>query len=158
MASQRSGPFRAFRIADGRHPVFDGTGAAVHGGRWNSPGRHIIYGAETFAGALLEVLAHANIGRIPKNQVYIEIQVPEGVAIEALGVDELPGWDATDLEASRAYGDAWYDEGRTAVLLLPSVVTRIERNVLINQVHPDFMRLRVTEPVRVAWDARLLGT
>ncbi|MCL5745175.1 MAG: RES domain-containing protein [Acidobacteria bacterium] len=158
MASQRSGPLRAFRIADGRHPIFDGTGAAVHGGRWNSPGRRIIYGAETFSGALLEILAHTNIGRIPKNQVYIEIHVPDGVEIEELCVDELPGWDSADLEASRAYGDAWYDQRRTAVLLVPSVVTRIERNVLINQEHPDFARLRVTEPARVAWDARLLGT
>ncbi len=158
MGSRHSGPLRAFRVADGRHAVFDGNGAAVYGGRWNSPGRRVIYGAETYAGALLEILAHANIGRIPKNQVYIEIHVPDGVPIEVLDAGDLPGWDAADLEASRAYGDAWYDQGRTAVLLVPSVVTRIERNVLINQDHPDFARVSATEPVRVAWDARLLGT
>ena len=44
---------RAFRIADRRHPIFDGTGAKLTGGRWNSPGRPVIYAAETFAGALL---------------------------------------------------------------------------------------------------------
>ena len=56
---------RAFRIADRRHPIFDGTGAKLNGGRWNSPGRPVIYAAETFAGGLLEALVHANLGRVP---------------------------------------------------------------------------------------------
>lgn len=66
MASQRSerlpASWRAYRIADRRHKIFDGQGAATFGGRWNSPGRRVIYAAETFAGAMLEVLVNANIG------------------------------------------------------------------------------------------------
>ncbi|MGH8336162.1 MAG: RES family NAD+ phosphorylase, partial [Gammaproteobacteria bacterium] len=53
---------RAFRIADRRHPLLDGLGAFLNGGRWNSKGRRVIYSSETYAGALLEILAHANIG------------------------------------------------------------------------------------------------
>ena len=37
------------------------------GGRWNSPGRRVIYAAESYAGAMLEVLANSNIGRVPKH-------------------------------------------------------------------------------------------
>lgn len=84
MASRRSGPLRAFRVADRRHPLFDGSGAALHGGRWNSPGRRVIYAAQTYAGALLETLVHANIGRIPKHQAWIEILVPADIAIEEM--------------------------------------------------------------------------
>ncbi len=51
----------AFRIADKRFPIFDGTGARLVGGRWNSPGKAVIYAAETFAGAVLEVLVHSNL-------------------------------------------------------------------------------------------------
>ena len=69
MAFRLEEPLRAYRIADSRRPIFDGTGAAALGGRWNSPGRRVIYASETCAGALLEKLAHTNIGRVPNSQV-----------------------------------------------------------------------------------------
>jgi RES domain-containing protein len=154
MASRRDGPLRAFRIADKRHAIFDGSGAMLHGARWNSPGRGVIYAAESYAGALLEILVHAS-GNLPHSQVYIEIDIPAGVSIEEIGPDEVPRWDARSFEASRAFGDRWFDERRTAVLLVPSVVTRVERNVLLNQEHPDFAHIRAGQPLPVRWDARL---
>src|SRR5581483_11815526 len=66
----------AFRIADRRFPIFDGSGARLIGGRWNSPGHPVIYTAETFAGALLEILAHSNLGRIPTTHSVIEVKIP----------------------------------------------------------------------------------
>src|ERR1035438_5688563 len=139
MASRRSGPLRAFRIADMRHTIFDGSGAMIHGARWNSPGRRVIYAAETYAGALLEILVHAS-GSVPKSQGYVEIEIPSGLSIEEITQDDLPQWDAPSFEATRAFGDLWYDERRTPVLIVPSVVTLVEGNVLINQEHPDFPR------------------
>lgn len=155
MAFRRSGPLHAWRIADARRPILNGVGAALHGGRWNSPGRWAIYAAETYAGALLEKLVHTNIGQIPRNQKYIEILVPAGVAIEEVEPGEIPGWDLADQAVSRAYGDRWYDQQRTAVLLTPSVVTRTERNVLIHQRHRHFPRIRASHPRLVRWDERL---
>lgn len=154
MGSLRKGPLHAFRIADGRHPIFDGSGAMLHGARWNSPGRRVIYAAETYAGALLEILVHAS-GAVPRNQVYIEIEIPASVSIEEVMTHDIPGWDARSFEAARAFGDRWYDEGRTAVLLVPSLVTRVERNVVLNQEHPDFGWIRPSRPLPVRWDARL---
>ena len=43
----------------------DGSGAMLHGARWNSPGRRVIYASENYAGALLEILAHAS-GGVPR--------------------------------------------------------------------------------------------
>jgi RES domain-containing protein len=154
MASRRNGPLRAFRIADRRHAIFDGSGAMLHGARWNSPGRRVIYAAETYAGALLEILVHAS-GSVPRNQVYIEIEIPVDVSIEEIESHDVPRWDARSFEASRTFGDRWYDERRTAVLLVPSLVTRIERNVVMNQEHPDFARISTSQPQPVRWDARL---
>ena len=155
MAFRRSGPLRAFRIADMRHTIFDGSGAMLHGARWNSPGRRVIYAAETYAGALLEILVHAS-GSVPRSQGYVEIEIPAGLSIEEITTADLPRWNSPSFEASRLFGDRWYDERRTAVLLVPSVVTHVERNVLINQEHPDFHRIRASQPTPVRWDRRLL--
>jgi RES domain-containing protein len=137
-----------------RHTIFDGTGAMLHGARWNSAGRRIIYAAETYAGALLEVMVHAS-GSIPRSQAYIEIEIPAGLSIEEITPDDVPHWDSPSFEAARLFGDRWYDERRTPVLLVPSVVSRIERNVLINQEHVDFPYIRASQPSPVRWDSRL---
>ena len=155
MASLLDRPLRAYRIADRRRKIFDGHGASLLGGRWNSPGRRVIYAAETYAGAMLEVLVHANIGRVPKTHSWIEILIRKGVRVEEVYPADIPGWDSPDQRASRRYGDRWYDEGRTAVLLVPSLVARPEGNIAINQDHPEFSRIRVSAPKPVIWDERL---
>ena len=126
----------------------------LYGARWNSPGRKIIYAAETYAGALLEILVHSS-GRVPRNLMYIGIEFPADIAMEETTGDEIAGWEESSFESSRAFGDRWYDERRTPILLVPSVVTRVERNVLIHQEHPDFGRIRASEPLPVRWDMRL---
>ena len=93
MASRRSAPLRAFRIADMRHPILDGTGAMLHGARWNSPGRRVVYASETYAGALLEILVHAS-GSVPRSQGHVEIEIPAGLSIEEVGPATLPHWDS----------------------------------------------------------------
>jgi RES domain-containing protein len=137
-----------------RHAIFDGSGAMLHGARWNSPGRRVIYAAETYAGALLEILVHAS-GNVPRSQGYVEIEITSGLSIEEITQDDLPRWDAPSFEATQAFGDRWYDERRTPVLVVPSVVTRVERNVLINQEHPDFPLVQASQAVLVRWDSRL---
>ena len=149
---------RIFRIADRRHQVWSGTGAMLVGGRFNSPGRAVIYGALNFAGAMLEVLVHARIGKVPKHHVWVEAQVPKGVSIERVDVEDLPvGWDAPDTQAARRFGDRWIEEGRSAVLVVPSVVARSECNAVVNPTHPDAARLVVSAPQAVVWDARLFA-
>jgi len=154
MAFRRRGPLRAFRIADMRHAIFDATGAMLHGARWNSPGRRVIYAAETYAGALLEIMVHAS-GGVPRSQGYVEIEIPAGLSIEEIAPEDVARWNSSSFETARAFGDRWYDERRTPVLIVPSVVTLVERNVLINQEHPDFARIRASQPRPVRWDARL---
>jgi RES domain-containing protein len=146
----------AYRIADARHPIFDPTGAMLHGGRWNSPGVRVIYAAETYAGALLEVLVHANLSQPPKNHRVVRIEIPETFKIETATPDELPGWDAEDATASRTYGDAWLRSQRTAVLRVPNVITRgREFNLILNASHPEFSSIQADAPEAVHWDARL---
>lgn len=147
---------RCFRIGDARFPLFDGAGARLCGGRWNSPGHGLIYAAETYAGAILEILVHANLNRLPRTQAVLTVEIPDDLGVERLLVSALPGWDAPNQAASRAFGDRWLADARTAVLLVPSLVTHgREHNVLLNPTHADFSRVTYTPPEPVVWDDRL---
>lgn len=145
-----------FRIGDERHPLWDGTGAALVGGRWNSPGRQVIYGSLSYACAMLEILAQANIGRIPLTQRFVIADVPNEVTVERHGLDTLPdGWDADNNSSARNFGDLWLNEARSAILLVPSVVAKLEWNALVNPLHPDAARLTRSTAENVVWDKRL---
>jgi RES domain-containing protein len=145
-----------YRLGDQRHPLWDGTGAALMGGRWNSPGRPLIYGSLSYACAMLEMLAHAGIGRLPMTQHYVVASVPPEVRWERHDETTLPpGWDAEDTSVARAFGDRWLLERRSAILLVPAVVARLEWNALVNPAHPQAARLSLSAPAAVVWDRRL---
>ena len=145
-----------FRIGDERHLIWDGTGAALIGGRWNSPGKPVIYGSLSYSCALLEILAHANIGRIPTTQRFVVADVPDSVSVASYDEQSLPaGWDSENSASARAFGDQWLKEGRAAVLIVPSVIARLDRNALVNPLHPDANQLMVTAPEKIIWDKRL---
>jgi RES domain-containing protein len=156
VALRRFGPLVAFRISDNRFPLLDGGGAFRVAGRWHRPGRSIVYAGLGYAVALLEKLVRLRIGLMPARQQFAEIFIPAAVEIEEIGPADVPGWDRPDYATSQAYGDAWYDGRRTAVLIGPSVPAMgLERNVLINQRHPQFRDVTHGEPRPVVWDARL---
>jgi RES domain-containing protein len=147
---------RAFRVADSRHKLFDEAGAYLKGGRWNSAGRRVIYAAQTYAGALLEALVHLNFDEVPDSYGWINIAIPQETQLEEISADDIPGWNTNDFAAARDFGDRWYEQKRTPVLLIPSVVTAgIEKNILVNQQHPEFENIQAGETKEVIWDERL---
>lgn len=157
-ASRQAQSWQAWRIADGRFDPFSPVGASLVGGRWNSPGLGAIYASRSYASAMLECLANAGIGRVPRTHVAVEIAIAGAVAVERHDESGLPvGWDHADLRVAHAFGDAWIRDLRTAVLVVPSVVARREGNVLINPRHPDFSNIIASAPEPVVWDARLFA-
>lgn len=149
-------PLVAWRIADDRYPLLDGGGAFRTAGRWHSPGRFIIYAGLGVAVVLLEKLVRTRIGDIPKRQHIAAITIPADLAVDEAGSADVPGWNDPAWSAARAHGNAWYDEARSAVLLVPSLPAMgLERNVLINQRHPDFGKIGYDPPLPVVWDRRL---
>jgi len=149
----------AYRIGDARRAIYDGTGAFLHGGRWNSPGRRVIYAGDSLALAMLEVLVHTNTGRIPPRHALVEIDIPDRLTVEILDPGAVPGWDASDELASRAYGDHWHASQRAAVLAVPSIVTwktaAHGRNLVLNQDHPEAATIAAAPAKPVVWDERL---
>jgi len=147
---------QVWRIADGRFDPFSPMGALLLGGRWNSPGVPVLYASLTFAGAMLEVLAHTGNGRIPRTQVSVRIELPADALIEKWSATRLPaGWAGPDLVPARSVGDEWLRSQRSLGLIVPSVVAQHESNVLINPAHPSFGEVRHQAPEPVVWDRRL---
>ena len=69
-----------------------------------------------------------------------------------------PWWTGifrTAVPSARRFGHRWYADKRSAILIVPSVVARVERNVIINASHPEFLRLIPGTETPVWWDERL---
>jgi RES domain-containing protein len=147
-----------FRLAKRRYPVYDGSGAALEGARWNSPGRVLIYASEHYATTILEKLVHAGRTQLPGAHHAAAIDIPDDLPLEVFDPDAVSGWDAEESAAARGYGDQWHAAGRTAVLVVPSIPGQpVERNFVINPAHPDAARIRVGPSFDVVWDGRLFG-
>ena len=147
---------KAYRIGDpqGQYPIFDDIGSTIAPGRWNTPAAPVIYTSEHYSTAMLEKLVHAN-GLMPPNQHFIEITIPVGVSYEMVTKDRLPGWDSPLPAVSAQFGTNWIQERRSALLLVPSFVARIEQNILINRAHEDASTITHDLPVPIWWDERL---
>jgi RES domain-containing protein len=88
---------------------------------------------------------------------YVVATVPATVDRTLLEPDALPGWERADHGVSQAFGDSWYDLGATALLIVPSVLSPFESNVLISQRHPEAGRIAVGEPQPAVLGARLFN-
>jgi RES domain-containing protein len=140
----------AWRIC--RRPFADlsGDGARLCGGRWNSPGRPVVYAAEAAALAVLEVRVHLDLdwSLLPADYVLMAIDL-NSLAIESL--EEA-------LDDPVAYGDAWLESRRSAVLGVPSVLVRESRNLLLNVAHPEAKRATIASIRSFSFDERLWRT
>lgn len=135
-----------------RRPFADlgGEGARLYGGRWNSPGRPMLYLAREAALAVLEVRVHLDLPPelLPPDYVVMEIEADDGLAVEDVAE---PDWDR-----SRAFGDGWLESRRTPLLSVPSAIVAESRNMLVNPLHPESAgRLRIQGIRPFAFDPRL---
>lgn len=138
--------------------AFDGESARVHGGRWNSPGVRVVYAAETLSLALVEVLVHLkDAGTLPAYSAF-RLSFDGGI-VESLAPSRLPkNWrDYPAPPETRAIGDKWVSEARSAVLRVPSVVVPNESDYVMNPKHPHFSRIRRDPPIAFPFDRRLLA-
>ncbi|MXX71820.1 MAG: RES domain-containing protein [Gemmatimonadetes bacterium] len=149
---------QAYRIGDakGRWPVFSSDGARRVSGRWHDVGDQVIYASERYSTAMLETLVRWN-GPPPGSQHFVRIEIPAGTSCEIANPDTIPGWQLQDSPTARRFGHRWYVERRSAILIVPSVVVRLERNIIINASHAEFRRLTPGAETPVWWDERLFS-
>ncbi|MDQ6824919.1 MAG: RES family NAD+ phosphorylase [Candidatus Eremiobacteraeota bacterium] len=128
------------------------------GGRWNFPGRPMVYCSLNLSLAALEVLVHLHEEDLPVDYV-AQIFVADGSKKESITTTELPSdWQNPRRSAHlQEIGDKWLAEERCAIVTVPSVIIPEESNVLVNPRHRDFSKVtvRIARPFR--FDFRLLG-
>jgi RES domain-containing protein len=132
-----------------RAPFADlsGEGARRFGGRWNSPGRPVVYAASTAALAVLEVRVHLDLS--PE-------LLPDDYVLAKIDFDDLATEVVTAVPPEpRILGDGWLAERRSPLLEVPSVIVPESTNLLFNPTHPaaDAARIAFTRPFE--FDRRL---
>lgn len=136
-----------------------GRGAELTGGRWNERGAAVVYTAENRSLACLETLVHLAAGGLPFNRYLVEISIPDSVwaAAQQETPASLPvGWDAEPAGlTSIRFGTAWLRSGRSAVLVIPSVLVPEECCVLVNPAHPDSANVSAVKLRRWLYDPRM---
>lgn len=118
----------------------------------------MLYASLSFAGGLLELIAHTTVPRLPpQNHVASLLEVPEDAGITALEPPYPPGWDhPSDYRVARDLADNWLRSTNDLCLDVPSVPgAPIERNLVIKARHASFGEVEVIETVDPVFDPRV---
>jgi RES domain-containing protein len=148
----------SYRIGDpdGAFPIFDATGSTLNPGRWNTASSPMIYTSEHYSTAMLEKLVHGS-GALPPDQHFVTVTIPNGTSYEVLDTAALPDWYLQSCASSKPFGEIWQQQRRSLLLIVPSVVARLERNILINAEHDEFDQVTASLHQPVWWDRRLFA-
>ena len=133
-----------------------GLGAKEAGGRWNSPGTAVVYASETASLTMLETLVHLQAPQILDAYTLLRINVPAELVMST-DMAVLPAdWQQEEAPAElAAYGDAWVESGASVALLVPSVLSPVESNCLLNPEHPAFRGITLqAEEIPFRFDTR----
>lgn len=139
-----------------RDSAFSGEGARLYGGRWNSPGRRVVYLSATLSLAALETLVHADRRAFQRDYVAFRVELPD-TALLWLPPTEVPaGWRARPVSPeARLVGDAWLREGASLALWVPSAVVPLEHNLLLDPEHARWSEAHVSDAMPFRFDDRL---
>ena len=100
---------------------------------------------------------HANRKSPPSAARVVEAVVPDEVSLEQFDPAAAPGWDDPhDVSVAQNFGRIWLEQRRSALLIVPSVVTAgRDANVVVNPNHPDATRIAVGPESPAGLDPRL---
>jgi RES domain-containing protein len=145
---------RAARV----NSAFTGEGARVYGGRWNSRGTAVIYVSEHESLAALELLVH--LAPLPPDDRYLSFRLEwDDKLTEYFPSKSLPAsWNVEPpMFQTMQIGDEWVRAGKSVALAVPSVLSTSEMNFLLKPKHPDFKKIKISQPVEYRFDSRLLN-
>jgi|TARA_R110000744_G_scaffold143894_1_gene255886 RES domain-containing protein len=149
-----------YRISKGKYKNdLSGTGAQLHGGRWNNKGNKMLYTASSRALAMAEVAVHVPYGILPKDYFLIEIEVPD-LDMNIITLKDLAGIDWASHPPSaetQKIGDDFLIENKNLILQVPSVVVLGDTNILLNPLHIKHADVVVLDSSPFDFDGRLFG-
>lgn len=133
----------------------DGMGAALAGGRWSPRGKPVVYASCNASTALLELLAHTG-GVLPAagRLNLITLEMPDDLYENAFVPAPPPGWGELghDPRATVAIGAKWVAAQEQLAMRVPSALSPLDFNVLLNPLHEDMAEVEVvsTMPLLIA--------
>nr|WP_206955839.1 RES family NAD+ phosphorylase [Trinickia acidisoli] len=146
---------------DGRSRGYlDGMGAALAGGRWSPRGKRAIYTSCRASTTLLELLVHTG-GMLPATgRLYlVTLEIPDDCYESAYAPAPPPGWGelARDPRATVAIGEQWLATQEQLAMRVPSALSPLDFNVLLNPLHEDIATVEVVSKVPFLIDPNAFG-
>ncbi|MFT7401693.1 MAG: RES domain-containing protein [Hydrogenophaga sp.] len=121
-----------------------GLGSTFFDGRWHTKtGRQIVYTGSSRALCQLEKRVHTG-GLAVKDQILMRFDLPpDALLIDAIDLGLDVHW-ANDLALTRSLGDKWLQQASSLGMWVPSFVEPLEKNLLLNPVHPHYPSIQLT--------------
>jgi RES domain-containing protein len=103
---------------------------------------------------MVEYFVHLDMDDPPRDLVVVSAEIPD--AVSRVAYTRPPkNWRGNPPPPEFAtVGDAFVREDRAAVLIVPSAIAPSESNWLINPLHTEFARIRISRPEPCGYDAR----
>jgi len=139
------------------HLSLNGEGGRRAPARWHSGGAPIVYLAASPPGALIEILVHLDVkgATLPPTYTLLHVAAPDKLRIPSLKVPEGNSW-TQDEPLTRRLGDAWLKSQRSVLAHVPSAILPETWNYLLNPLHPDATKIKITVTKTGLLDPRLL--
>ncbi len=134
-----------------------GTGAKLFGGRWNSKGVAMLYVSEHISLAVVEMLVHNQFKDFNIELSLLHISFPDSIEIKEIKHSKMKSDWKEDFGYTQFMGDQFIKSASNAILKIPSAVIKEENNYLINPLHADFKKIKITEITTFSTDKRLFS-
>jgi RES domain-containing protein len=152
---------QVWRVFDLDYPAWDGRGAQLYVGRWNTgeiegadSAYPVVYTASSLSLAVLEQICHAGETGFPRNYGCASATVPDD-SIQHVELGTLWPFDPDWQSALKGFGDSFLERLEALALKVPSAAVRVEWNLLLNPRHPDFARVQIGHPRPLPLDRRI---
>ncbi|TAG57137.1 MAG: RES domain-containing protein [Cytophagales bacterium] len=132
-----------------------GEGARLYGGRWNFIGDTMLYTASNVALAALEVVVNMQFVNIPSDYKIVVIEIPDILKVYSMEMDADINW-TKNITISQYFGQQWLNSKVSLLAEVSSVIVPIDKNILINPLHPDFSKVKIIDVQDFNFDKRLI--
>lgn len=134
-----------------------GTGAFLHGGRWNAKGIRMLYTSGSLSLAMLEVIANLSGNHLNHTGLYVvELELPNHLPVATL--DELPKhWNAFPYTAASVNAGNDFIQSGQLCLRVPSAIVPTEYNYLLNPLSDLFNKVKFLDARPLILDERILN-
>ncbi len=127
--------------------------------RWHRQGVPIVYTATSAALSALDVFVHVDPLTAPADLRLLTLDLPAECSMEVLEIGALTkAWaDVPAPPELQLIGADWLRRAQALALSVPSAVIPMERNILLNPLHPDASGIQMISDEHFSFDPRLLG-